>query len=423
MSTAKDKIVRLVKQAPAVKLDVERVRADFPILHQKVHGKPLVYLDNAATTQKPKSVIDALDRYYRMDNANVHRGVHTLSERATAGYEKARAKMRDFLNARSTREIIFVRGATEAINLVAQTFGRANVREGDEVLITEMEHHSNIVPWQMLCQQVGAKLQVAPINDAGELILEEYEKRLSDRTKLVAVAHCSNALGTVNHVKRMIKQAHDVGAVVLVDGAQAVPHLKVDVQELGCDFYVMSGHKLYGPTGIGVLYGKEAHLDAMPPYQGGGEMIKHVAFDNTVYNDLPYKFEAGTPHIAGAIGLGVAIDYVTKLGLETISVHESELLAYATEAAGDVPGMRIIGTAGEKASIMSFELERIHPHDVGTIMDHQGVAIRAGHHCAMPVMRHYHVLATARASFALYNTRRDIDALIEGIYKVKEVFS
>ena len=403
--------------------DVARIRAEFPILHQKVRGKPLAYLDNAATTQKPKAVIDALDHYYRADNANVHRGVHLLSERATAGYEGARVKIKEFLNARSHKEIIFVRGTTEAINLVASTFGRANVRAGDEVLITEMEHHSNIVPWQLLCEQVGAKLKVVPITDAGELEFDKFEQLLNERTRLVGVVHCSNALGTINPIKRIIERAHAVGAAVLVDGAQAVAHLAVDVQQLDCDFYAFSGHKLYGPTGIGVLYGKEKHLAAMPPYQGGGEMIKQVTFEKTVYNDLPYKFEAGTPNIAGAIGLGAAIDYVRQIGLDAIAAHERALLAYATDIVSEIEGLRLVGTARDKAGILSFELQRIHPHDIGSILDHEGVAIRAGHHCAMPVMRRYCLPATARASLAMYNTREDIDALVRGIRRVKEVFS
>ena len=403
--------------------DIARIRAEFPILHQKVRGKPLAYLDNAATTQKPKAVIDALDHYYRADNANVHRGVHLLSERATAGYEGARVKIKEFLNARSHKEIIFVRGTTEAINLVASTFGRANVRAGDEVLITEMEHHSNIVPWQLLCEQVGAKLKVVPITDAGELEFDKFEQLLNERTRLVGVVHCSNALGTINPIKRIIERAHAVGAAVLVDGAQAVAHLAVDVQQLDCDFYAFSGHKLYGPTGIGVLYGKEKHLAAMPPYQGGGEMIKQVTFEKTVYNDLPYKFEAGTPHIAGAIGLGAAIDYVRQIGLDAIATHERALLAYATDVVSEIEGLRLVGTARDKAGILSFELQRIHPHDIGSILDHEGVAIRAGHHCAMPVMRRYCLPATARASLAMYNSREDIDALVRGIRRVKEVFS
>ncbi len=403
-------------------LDVARIRAEFPILHQQVRGKPLVYLDNAATTQKPRSVIEALDHYYRFDNANIHRGVHTLSERATVAYEKARETIRGFINARSTKEVIFVRGATEAINLVAQTWGRANVRAGDEILISEMEHHSNIVPWQMLCEQAGAKLKVIPINDAGELLLEQLDSLLTERTKLVGVTHCSNALGTVNPVRKIIEKAHAAGAVVLVDGAQAVAHLPVDVQALGCDFYVFSGHKLYGPTGVGALYGKEALLDAMPPWHGGGEMIKYVTFEKTIYNDLPAKFEAGTPHIAGGIGLGTAINYVCDVGLGAIAAHEHDLLSYATQRTAEIPEMRIIGTAREKSGILSFELGRIHPHDIGTILDHQGVAIRTGHHCAMPVMQRYCVPATARASFAMYNTREEVDAFMNAVRKVIEVF-
>lgn len=421
MSTAPDRTVPSYTPAlPA--FDVERVRRDFPALHQRVRNKPLVYLDNAATTQKPQAVIAALEHYYRFDNANVHRGVHTLSERATAAYEGAREKVRAFLNARSTREIVFTRGTTEAINLVAATWGRANIRPGDEILITEMEHHSDIVPWQMLCEQVGAKLKVAPITDEGELMLDRFEALLSHRTRLVGVVHCSNALGTINPVERIIERAHAAGALVLVDGAQSVAHLRVDVQRLGCDFYAFSGHKLYGPTGIGVLYGKEQHLAAMPPYQGGGEMIKYVSFDKTVYNDLPYKFEAGTPHISGAVGLGAAIDYLGGIGLDAVAAHERDLLEYATDALTAVPGLRLIGTARHKASILSFALERIHPHDVGSILDHEGVAIRTGHHCAMPVMQHFCVPATARASLAMYNTRADVDALVRAVHRVKEVF-
>lgn len=422
MSTAQEPQLHVL-QPTASGFDVTRVRADFPILHQLVRGgKPLVYLDNAATTQKPRVVIETLERYYRQDNANVHRGVHLLSERATAAYEGARQRVRDFLHARSDKEIVFTRGTTESINLVAQTWGRAHLRPGDEVLITEMEHHSNIVPWQIVCEQTGAKLVVAPINEAGELILEEFERRLNERTRLVAVTHCSNALGTINPIRYIIERAHAAGSVVLVDGAQAVAHMPVDVQALDVDFYAFSGHKLYGPTGIGVLYGKESLLEAMPPYQGGGEMIKYVTFEKTVYNDLPYKFEAGTPHIAGAIGLGAAIEYVNGVGLAAIAAHERELLAYAQARALEVPGLRLIGTAREKSAILSFELERIHPHDIGTILDYQGVAIRTGHHCAMPVMQHFCVPATARASFALYNTREEIDAFIAALYKVKEVF-
>ncbi len=402
--------------------DVGRIREDFPALHQQVHGKPLVYLDNAATTQKPRPVLEALRRFYESECANVHRGVHTLSQRATEAYERARAIVRRFLNARSEQEIIFVRGTTEAINLVAHSFGRPRLRPGDEILISAMEHHSNIVPWQILCEATGARLRVAPINDEGELLLDEFEKLLSPRTRLVAITHLSNALGTINPVREIIRLAHARGVPVLLDGAQAVAHLKVDVQELDCDFYAFSGHKLYGPTGIGVLYGKAEWLEEMPPYQGGGDMISSVTFEKTTYNRLPYKFEAGTPHIAGAIGLGAAIEYVTTLGLERIAAHERDLLAYATEAISGIPGLRLIGTAREKASILSFTLEGIHPHDLGTILDHEGIAIRAGHHCAQPVMERFGVPATARASFALYNTREEVDALVLALQKAREVF-
>lgn len=403
-------------------LDVARVRAEFPALSQLVHGKPLVYLDNAATTQKPGAVIEAIEHYYRFDNANVHRAVHTLSERATHAYEGARAKARAFINAASDKEIVFVRGATEGINLAAASWGRAHVRAGDEVLITVMEHHSNIVPWQLLCEQVGARLRVVPITDAGELVLDEFERLLNERTRLVGVVHCSNALGTINSLERIIARAHAAGAVVLVDGAQAAPHLAVDVRRLDCDFYVFSSHKVYGPTGIGVLYGKERLLDAMPPYQGGGDMIKAVTFEKTVYNDLPYKFEAGTPHIAGAVGLGAAIDYVTGLGLDAIAAHEHDLLVYASEALRAVEGVRIVGTARDKAGILSFTLAGAHPHDIGTVLDHEGVAIRAGHHCAMPVMQRFGLAATARASLGVYNTRADVDALVRGLERVRELF-
>jgi cysteine desulfurase/selenocysteine lyase len=402
--------------------DVETVRRDFPILSQEVHGKPLIYFDNAATAQKPAQVIETLDAYYRQYNSNVHRGVHTLSEKATAAYENARVKCRDFIKAASEKEIIFVRGATEAINLVAQSYGRSRFEPGDEIIISAMEHHSNIVPWQILCEQTGAVLKVIPINDDGELILEEYENLLGPKTKLVAVVHISNALGTINPVGQIIERAHDHGAVVLIDGAQAAPHTAVDVQALGCDFYTFSGHKLFGPTGIGVLYGKRALLEAMPPYQGGGDMIKMVTFEKTLYNGLPYKFEAGTPHIAGAIGLGAAVDYVNDVGLDVIAAYEHTLIEYATEAALAVDGLTLIGTAKEKTSILSFVLDEIHPHDLGTILDHEGIAIRTGHHCAMPVMDRFKVPATARASFAFYNTKGEIDKLIEGIEKAREVF-
>ena len=406
----------------ALPWDVERIRKDFPILYQEVHGKPLVYLDNAATAQKPQVVIDALAEYYAAGNSNVHRGLHRLSERATEAYEGARAQTQHFLNAAHPREIVFVRGTTEGINLVAQTYGRRAVGAGDDVVITALEHHSNIVPWQMLCEEKGAALRVAPIDDVGEVDLEAYEELLGERTRVVAVAHVSNALGTIVPVKRMIEAAHRRGIPVLVDGAQAAPHLRVDVRALDCDFYTFSGHKTYGPTGIGVLYGKTALLESMPPFQGGGDMIKSVSFEKTVYNDLPYKFEAGTPHIAGAIGLGVALEYLEGLGLDRIAVYEHELLAYATERLASLSGLRLVGTAREKAAVLSFLVEGIHAHDVGSILDRDGIAVRAGHHCAMPVMTRFGVAATTRASLALYNTREEIDALARGLGKVREVF-
>jgi len=401
---------------------VSRARDDFPILSRKIHGKPLVYLDNAATTQKPRAVIAAVRRYYFVSNANVHRGVHALSDRATRAYEEARSRVARFLNAREDREIVFVRGATEAINLVAQTYGLLRLREGDEVLVTEMEHHANIVPWQMVCDRAGARLKVAPVLDSGELDLGAYERMLAGRTRLAAVTHVSNALGTVNPVREMIGMAHARGIPVLVDGAQAAPHIPVDVQALGCDFYVFSGHKLYGPTGIGVLYGKAEHLEAMPPYQGGGDMILRVTFEKTTYNAIPWKFEAGTPNIAGAVGLRAAIDYLDEIGLPAVSAHESDLLACATEEVGRIPGVRIVGTAKEKAGILSFVVDGVHPHDIGTILDHEGVAIRAGHHCAMPLMDRLGLPATARASFGLYNTPAEVDLLAAGIRKAREVF-
>ena len=405
--------------APA--FDVERVRRDFPILGRRVHDKPLVYLDNAATSQKPRGVIDCESHYYEEYNANIHRGLHRLSQEATDAYEAARDYIQRFLNAARREEIVFVRGTTEAINLVAASYGQ-RLQAGDEILITAMEHHSNIVPWQLLCERSGAALRVVPIDDRGELMPDAFEHRLGRRTKLVAITHLSNALGTINPVKRLIAQAHASGAVVLVDGAQAVPHLKVDVQDLDCDFYAFSGHKIYGPTGIGVLYGKAALLDAMPPWQGGGDMIKQVTFARTTYNDLPYKFEAGTPNIAGGIALGAAIAYLDALGLEHVAAHEHDLLAYATGLAATIPGLHLIGTAADKASILSFVLDGVHAHDVGTILDLEGVAVRSGHHCAMPVMAHFGVPATVRASFALYNTRQEVDALFAALTKVREVF-
>jgi cysteine desulfurase/selenocysteine lyase len=392
-------------------------------LHQKIHGKPLVYLDNAASTQKPRCVIDTLHEYYENNNANVHRGVHTLSERATHDYEEARKKVQRFLNAQEAREIIFVRGATEAINLVANTYGRKNVSAGDEILITAMEHHSNIVPWQILCEEKGATLKVAPITDAGELMLDEFEKLLTPRTRFVSVVHVSNTLGTINPVKKIVDIVHRRKVPILLDGAQAAPHVRVDVQDLDCDFYVFSGHKLYGPTGIGVLYGKAKLLEAMPPYQGGGDMISSVTFEKTLYNVIPYKFEAGTPNIAGTIGLGAAIDYLDKLGLNNLAVYERDLLDYATEKLSAIPGVRLIGTAKERAGAVSFILEGVHPHDIGTVLDQEGIALRTGHHCTQPLMDRFGVPATARAALAFYNTRAEIDALVNGIYKVKEMFA
>jgi len=403
--------------------DIEKIRADFPILKQEIYGKPLAYLDNAATTQKPQCVIDALSHYYACDNANVHRGVHALSERATANYEAARKRIAGFFNARNEREVIFTRGATEAINLIAASWGGTNIGKGDEVLITHMEHHSNIVPWQMLCEHVGATLKVIPINDRGELIMEAFDDLLSERTKLVGVVHMSNALGTINPVYEMIQKAHAVGAVVLVDGAQAAAHMAVDVQALDADFYVTSAHKMYGPTGIGVLIGKESILQAMPPYQGGGDMILTVTFEKTEYNDLPYKFEAGTPHIAGVIGFGKAIEYIQHIGFEAITRREKELLAYATTKAEAFDGLRQIGTAADKACVLSFVLDSVHPHDLGTIVDREGVAIRAGHHCAMPVMQFFKVPATARASFSIYNTEAEVDALFMALQKAQAIFA
>jgi len=401
---------------------VEKIRADFPILGEKIRGKDLVYLDNAASCQKPNAVIDSISHVYRHDYANIHRGVHTLSVRATDKFEAAREKVRGFINATSTKEIIFVRGATEAINLIAQTYGKANIKAGDEILITAMEHHSNIVPWQMLCEQTGAVLKVAPMNVQGELIYEAFEALLNDKTQLVAVVHMSNALGTINPVKKMIDAAHAKGIPVMLDGAQAIPHLSVNVQELDCDFYVFSGHKLYGPSGIGVMYGKQALLEAMPPYQGGGDMIKTVSFEQSTYAGLPHKFEAGTPNIADVIGLGAAIDYINEIGMADIAAYEAELLSYATQQANKIKGLRIIGEAKDKGAILSFVLDKIHPHDIGTMLDSLGIAIRAGHHCAMPVMDFYGVPATARASFAMYNTKEEIDVLMNGIASLIEVF-
>jgi len=402
--------------------DVERVRAEFPILEQTVNGRPLVYLDNGATSQKPRRVIDAIRRYYESDNANVHRGLHALSERATNAYEGARDTVRTFLNAADRREIVFVRGATEGLNLIAQSWARPRLEPGDEIVITTMEHHSNIVPWQLVCRQTGAQLRVAPIHDSGELDMEAFARLVDERTRIVAVAHVSNALGTVNPVRQVVETAHAAGATVVLDGAQAAAHAAIDVRAFDCDFYVFSSHKCYGPTGMGVLYGRAELLEATEPYQGGGDMVRTVSFEESTWNDLPYKFEAGTPNIAGAIGLGAAIEFMSELGMDAIAAHEREVLEYATERLGELDGIRIIGTAPEKAGILSFVVEGVHPHDVGTIVDQHGVAIRAGHHCAMPLMRRYKVPATSRASLALYNTRADIDALVESLRRVKEIF-
>ncbi|MEJ2343939.1 MAG: cysteine desulfurase [Gammaproteobacteria bacterium] len=402
--------------------DVGAVRRDFPVLHQRVHDRGLVYLDNAASAHKPRQVIDAVSRFYENDYSNVHRGVHALSERATRAYEDARDRVRGFVNAADRREIIFVRGTTEAINLVASSYGQSELRSGDEILITAIEHHANIVPWQLLCQRTGATLRVAPVDDRGALDMDAFGELLGPRTRLVAVTHVSNALGTVLPVAEIIELAHAAGARVLVDGAQSAPHFPVDVQALDCDFFAFSGHKMYGPTGIGVLYGKAELLSAMPPYQGGGEMIRQVSFEKTTYADIPYRFEAGTPHIAGAVGLAAAIDYLEDIGLDAIDRHEAELLRYATGQLTQIDGLRIVGTAPEKAGIISFVLNGIHAHDIGTILDRQGVAVRVGHHCAMPAMRRFGVPATARAAFALYNTRAEVDALVAAIEKVKEVF-
>jgi cysteine desulfurase/selenocysteine lyase len=408
---------------PRAVFDVRRIRQDFPILQERVHGKPLVYLDNAATAQKPQAVIDTMVRSLAEENANIHRGVHALSERATKSFEDARTKVKRFINAADAHEIVFVRGTTEAINLVAQTFGRTRLKAGDEVLISTLEHHSNIVPWQMLADQIGIRLTVIPITDAGELRLDQYEALLTTRTKLVSLVHVSNSLGTINPVQEMIATAHARGIPVLLDGAQAVPHLKVDVQALDCDFYAFSGHKMFGPTGIGVLYGKRALLEGMPPYQGGGDMISSVTFEKSDYNIVPYKFEAGTPNITGAVGLGAAIDYLDGLDWPGVQAYEHELLAYGTERLSRLTGVRILGTAANKASVLSFVMEHVHPHDIGTILDQEGVAIRTGHHCTQPLMERLGVPATARASLAFYNTRDEIDTLVAALGKVQEIFT
>jgi cysteine desulfurase/selenocysteine lyase len=405
-----------------IKYDVNRIREDFPILKKKVHGKNLVYLDNAATTQKPTYVIDKVNEYYTTMNANIHRGVHALSQEATESFEGARIEIKQFINALGKNQIIFTRGTTEAINLVASSYGRANIKEGDEIIISHMEHHSNIVPWQLLCKEKNAKLRVIPVNDAGELNYEEFEKMVNEKTKFISIVYVSNSLGTINPVKEMINYAHQFNIPVLVDAAQAVNHIKVDVQNLDCDFLAFSGHKIYGPTGIGTLYGKVELLETMPPYQGGGDMISKVTFEETTYNELPHKFEAGTPDIAGAIGLGAAIEYVTNVGIDRIKEHENNLLEYATKQIAQVPGLRIIGTAKEKTSVLSFVLENIHPHDIGTFLDFEGVAIRTGHHCTQPLMHRFNIPATSRASFAMYNTKEEVDVLINGLKKIIEVF-
>jgi len=402
--------------------EVDQIRADFPILARRVHGKPLIYLDNAATAQRPRQVIEATSRFYSQTNANIHRAVHLLSQEATTAYEGAREKVRRFIGADDTREIIFTRGATEAVNLVASSYGRSTLKPGDQVLITHMEHHSNIVPWQILCQQTGAKLVVAPINDAGELIMEEFQRLLTPQVKIVSLVHISNALGTINPVKQVAALAKRVGAVVMVDGAQAAPHTPVDVRDLGVDFYALSGHKVFGPTGIGALYGRRELLEKMPPYQGGGDMILSVTFEKTIYNELPFKFEAGTPNIAGVIGLGAAIDYLGGIGHARIGAYESELLAYATSKVSAIPEVRLIGTARHKASILSFVIDGVHPHDLGTVLDRDGIAIRTGHHCTQPVMDRFGIPATARASLAFYNTTGEIDALAAAIGRAVEMF-
>lgn len=403
--------------------DVKRIREDFPILKKLIHGKPLCYLDNAATAQKPQIVIDAINDFYLSQNANVHRGVHHLSEVSTKAFEDARIKVKEFINASSDKEIIFTRGTTESINLVAYSFGRKNINEGDEIIISQMEHHSNIVPWQILCEEKKAKLKIIPINDDGELIFEEYEKLITEKTKLVSVVFISNSLGTINPVERIIQTAHKYGIPVLLDGAQAISHTTIDVQKLDCDFLAFSGHKIYGPTGIGILYGKEKLLDEMPPFLGGGDMIAKVTFEQTTYNELPYKFEAGTSNIAGAIGLGTAIDYVKKIGQNSISNHEQKLLHYATDLIKEIKGLKIIGTAKQKCSIISFIVENIHPHDIGTFLDYDGIAIRTGHHCTQPLMHRFNVPATSRASFAMYNTAEEIETFIKSLKKVLGEFA
>jgi cysteine desulfurase/selenocysteine lyase len=406
----------------AAPFDVERIRAEFPALGQEIRGRPFVYLDNAATTQKPRAVLDAVTRYYERDNANVHRGVHTLSDRATRAYEGARERVRRFLGAGSREEIVFVRGTTEAINLVAASFVRPRLTPGDEVLVSHMEHHSNIVPWQLVCEAAGARLRVVPIDDRGVLRMDVYESLLGPNTRLVAMVHVSNALGTVNPVREIVDRAHARGIPVLIDGAQAVPHMPVDVRAIGCDFFAISGHKMFAPTGIGALWARRELLETMPPWHGGGDMIRSVTFEKSIWNDLPHRFEAGTPNVGGAVGLAAAIDWLERIGLERVAAHDADLLAFATERLSSIDGLRIVGTAPDKAGALSFVLDDIHPHDLGTIVDHEGIAIRTGHHCAQPVMDRFGVPATARASFAIYNTRADIEALVRAIHKARDVF-
>jgi cysteine desulfurase/selenocysteine lyase len=408
-------------QAPS--LDIARIRQEFPILHQQVHGKPLVYLDNANTSQKPRLVLDALKKYYEFENANIHRATHVLSERSTQAYEGARERVRKFVNARESAEIILTTGCTDGLNLVAQSYARPRLKPGDEILVSWMEHHSNIVPWQILCEQTGAVLKVVPITDSGELILEDFDRLIGDRTKLVSIVHVSNALGTINPVETIIAKAHARGVPVLVDGAQAVPHLLVDVQALDCEFYAFSSHKMYGPTGSGALYGKRALLDAMPPYRGGGDMIASVTFEKTTYNTLPYKFEAGTPNIAGVVGFGAAVEYLSGFDMRAIAAHEHDLLEHATRGISEIPGVTIVGTAPKKAGVLSFIMDDIHPHDIGTVLDRDGVAIRTGQHCAQPIMDRFGVPATARASFAIYNTHDEIDTFIRAVRRVREMFA
>ncbi|NRB48682.1 MAG: cysteine desulfurase [Saprospiraceae bacterium] len=409
--------------ADTTSLDVQAIRSDFPILEREMRNKPMVFLDSAASSQKPDSVVKAMDYYYQQQNANVHRGVYQLSQEATDAYEKGRHLVQGFINAASEKEVLFVRGTTEGINLVASSYGRKFLQEGDEVIISAMEHHSNIVPWQLICEQTGAKLRVIPVTDEGELIMEEYEQMLNERTKIVAVVHVSNTLGTINPVERIIELAHAKDIPVLLDGAQAIPHLKIDVQALDVDFYTFSGHKMFGPTGIGILYGKEKWLNAMPPYQGGGEMIETVSFEKTTFNELPHKFEAGTPDIAGAVGLGAAVEYMEQIGHEAIQKHEHDLLVYGTEALSKIPGIRLIGTAEDKASVISFLLDGAHPYDVGTILDQMGIAVRTGHHCTQPLMDRYGIPGTVRASFAVYNTKEDIDRLVEGVRRAAKMLA